>query len=213
MSKSLDTIEKKMRDIDEGSVRYQALLSAKNFKTSWIELGRWLYSVWKERLYKEWGYAAFDAYASKEIGVRKETALKLLKSYYFLEREEPSCLQKEYTASLEAKQVPNYESVNALRLAKNKNEIDRTDYVRLKRDVLEMGKDAREVKRDLTMLIKQRREVEPDEARKARRLAMIKRLLSTMKTLKTEIEASRMLPAGLVKDVSRLIMDLESEIA
>ena len=84
MTKSLQNIEEKMKGLDENSLRYHILESAKSFKTSWVELGRSLYSVWKDKLYKEWGYSTMDAYTGKEIGIRKQTAMKLLKSYYFL---------------------------------------------------------------------------------------------------------------------------------
>ncbi len=53
--KSLRNIEEKMSSLEEGSLRYHVLESAKNFKSSWIELGRSLYSVFKDKLYKEWG--------------------------------------------------------------------------------------------------------------------------------------------------------------
>ena len=88
--KSLRNIEDKMASLEEGSLRYHVLESAKNFKSSWIELGRSLYSVYKDKLYKAWGFNTFDAYTLKEIGIKKPTAMKLLRSYYFLEKEEPS---------------------------------------------------------------------------------------------------------------------------
>ena len=52
--KSLKNIEEKMQNLEVGSIRYHILESAKNFKSSWIELGRSLYSVWKDKMYKDW---------------------------------------------------------------------------------------------------------------------------------------------------------------
>ena len=132
-SKSLKHIEAKMENLDVNSLRYHILESAKNFKCSWIELGRSLYSVWKDKMYKEWGYVNFDVYVSREIGIRKQTAMKLLKSYYFLEKEEPQYLKNEYAALAEPAQLPSYESVNILRQAKNNKGLDEDDYRRLKR--------------------------------------------------------------------------------
>ena len=119
-TRSLERIEQKMEGVEKDSIRYRILESTKNFKTSWIELAQALYSTWKDKLYKEWGYLTFEAYTSKEIGIKKQTAMKLLKSYYFLEKEEPSYLKENYEGSKDAASVPTYDAVNVLRLAKNK---------------------------------------------------------------------------------------------
>lgn len=210
-SRSLENIERKMEGLDENSLRYRILQSVKNFKMSWIDLGQALYSVWKDKLYRDWGYLTFEAYTSKEIGIRKDTAMKLLKSYYFLEREEPQYLKKDFNETSEVPLMPSYESVNALRLAKNKKELNEEDYLSLKRGVFEKGKEARDVKKDLTLLIRQREELSPQEAREKRKAVTVKRLLSTLKTLKNEAEVARLLPANIIKDISNLIDKLEAE--
>lgn len=211
-SKSLASIEQKIQSAEEGSFRQHALQTAKNFKTSWIELGRSLYAVWKDKLYKEWGYATFVAYTAKEIGIRKLTALKLLRSYYFLEKEEPDYLKGEYVGSAGAALVPSYESIDVLRLAKNKKDLESADYAMLKKEIFEKGKDVREVKKDLTALIRARQELEPDEARQARQRAVLKRFLGTLRALKREIEISKLAPAAIIKEAQNLISKIESEI-
>lgn len=211
-TKALDRIEGKMHDVEEGSIRHRVLQNVKNFKTSWIELGQTLYTVWKDKLYKDWGFMTFDAYTAKETGIRKQTALKLLKSYYFLEKEEPAYLKKDYSDDLAAAKMPSYESVNVLRLAKNNKTVDDKDYAHLKKEILEMGRDEREVKKDLTSLIRQREELDPEEARQKRRVAAVRRLLGTLRTLKTELETSKMLPVNILKETSGLIAKIEAEI-
>ncbi len=211
-TRSLAKIQAKMESTDKDSLRYHVLESAKNFKTSWVELGRALYSVWKDKTYKEWGYNSFDSYTSREIGIRKQTALKLLRSYYFLEKEEPEYLRSDYAASSSPASVPNYESIDVLRLAKNKKSIGEGDYGSLKRAVFEKGKDAREIKKDLLSLIRQREELEPEEAREKKKETQVKRLISVLKTLKHEIEFSKTLPQSLIGDINNLINNLESEI-
>ncbi|HOW36056.1 MAG TPA: hypothetical protein PL155_06560 [Candidatus Omnitrophota bacterium] len=211
-SKSLQNLEQKMGDIDKGSLRYHILESAKSFKTSWVELGRALYSVWKDKQYKEWGYQQFDAYTAKEVGIRKQTALKLLRSYYFLEKEEPDYLKQDYVESTDAATVPSYEAIDVLRLAKNKKDLDPSDYNNLKKNVFSKGKDAREVKKDLTALIRQREELAPEEAWAKRKESNIKRLLSLLKSMKEEMSSTKMLSPALLKEVSSLIDKLEVEI-
>ena len=194
------------------SVRQQALQCAKNFKTSWVDLGRVLYAVWKDKLYCHWNYSTFDAYTSKEINIRKLTALKLLRSYYFLEKEEPQYLKGDYAASTDAAALPGYEAIDVLRLAKNKKELDSADYNNLKKNVFTKGKDGREIKKDLTALMKQREELTEEEAWLKRKESNLKRLVSLLKSIRTEIEATKILPHAILKDVTGLIDKVELEL-
>jgi len=201
--KSIQNIEEKMESLDINSLRYHILESAKNFKTSWIELGRSLYSAWKDKLYKDWGFSTFDLYTAKEIGIKKPTAMKLLRSYYFLEKEEPAYLKAN---------LPTYEAVDLLRKAKDKKTLDSQDYSKLKKEIFEDGKDVQAVKRDLTTLIRQREELEPEEAYKKKRTATLRRFIGSLKALKQEAEISKLLPISLIKEAQELIRKIEKEI-
>lgn len=212
-TKSIKAIEEKLEGADVDTIRRQVLQSAKDFKTSWIDLGQALYAVWKDKMYKDWGFTQFDTYTAKEIGIRKQTALKLLKSYYFLEREEPLYLKKNYSDETTASTVPSLESVDMLRLANQKKTIDRSDYDRLRKSVFEKGKDAREVKKDLTALIRERQELDPDEAWKKKRQALVKRFMGSLKSIRNELKSSKMLPVQIGKDIEKLLSKLEVEIS
>lgn len=212
-SKSLKSIEEKMENLDSNSLRYHILKSAKDFKCCWIELGRSLYSVWKDKMYKEWGYVNFDIYASREIGIRKQTAMKLLKSYYFLEKEEPQYLKTDYADSAKPANIPSYESVNLLRQAKNKKGLDENDYRDLKKEVFEKGKDAGELKKNLGVLIRQRQELEPEEAQEKRRRSTLNRLLGQLRLLKQEAQVLKMLPGPLIKELDSIINKIDQEIS
>ena len=211
-TKSLEKIEQKMEGIEKDSFRYQVLDSVKKFKTSWIDLGQALYVVHKDKLYKQWGFLTFEAYISKEVNIQKQTAIKLLKSYYFLEKEEPAYLNKSFIESGSASSLPNYETVNVLRLAKNRKELDEKEYASLKKDVLEKGREAKDVKKELTALIRQRENITPEEARKRKTEMSLKRFLSTLKSLKRDLEMSKIVPASILKDADALIKKLEAEI-
>lgn len=211
-TKSVRDIEQKMEGMDKESLRYHILESAKGFKTSWVELGRALYSVWKDKLYRDWGHSTFDIYTAREIGIRKQTALKLLRSYYFLEKEEPQYLKEEYAESADAATVPSYESIDLLRLAKDKKKVDSHDYAVLKKEIFEKGKDALQVKRDLTALIRQREELDPEEAREKKRMTSLRRYVATLKSLTREIETDKLLPASLIKEAASLMHKIEAEM-
>jgi len=211
-TKSLEQIERKMEAIDKDSFRYQVLQNVKKFKMSWIDLGQALYAVWKDKLYKDWGFLTFDAYVSREIGIHKQTAIKLLKSYYFLEKEEPVYLQKGYAESDNVVSMPTYEAVNVLRLAKNKKNLDGKDYENLKKEVFEKGKEAREIKKGLTAIIRQRQEVSPEEARKKKTEIAIRRYLTTLKSLRRDLEISKLVSVNILKETDALIKKIEAEI-
>ena len=213
-TKSIRSLDERIGRLDkeEDSVRCEVLKGAKNFKTSWITLGQALYTVWKDKLYRDWGYQKFDTYTAKEIGIRKETALKLLRSYYFLEKEEPLYLNNEHNQKVHAASVPTFESVDALRLANKKKELDRADYERIKEKVLKNGIDAREVKKDLVALIREREELEPQEAWKKKRLTLLKRFISALRSIGKEIRISKALPDQIEKEIEKLISRIEAEM-
>jgi len=144
--------------------------------------------------------------------VRKQTAMKLLRSYYFLEKEEPAYLDNDYISRQEAAAVPSYESIDVLRLAKDKKALEGHEYARLKKDIFEKGKDALQAKKDLTALIRQRQELEPEEAYQKRRLSTLRRFLGTLKSLQGEMESAKLLPYPLLKEAAALISKLEQEI-
>ncbi len=206
-------MEYKIPDNVDNPVRKHVLETAKGFKSSWIDLGRALYAVWKDKLYKEWGFSKFEFYTSKEIGIRNQTAMKLLRSYSFLEKEEPGLLKAGGSeGESEPAKIPSCESINALRLAKNNKDLEESDYESLKRGVFQEGKDDMQVRKDLTALIRERKELEPEEAREEKRLAVVKRFLSTLKSLKLELETTKILPVSLTKDVESLIKRVEEEM-
>lgn len=211
-SKSLKNIEQKMENMDENSLRYHVLESAKSFKTSWVSLGRALYTVNKDKLYKNWGYNTLEGYTAKEIGIKKPTAMKLLRSYFFLEKEEPQYLTSEYKEKAEAAVVPSYESIDLLRKAKSNKILDEKDYDDIKKSVFEKGRDVQAVKKDLTTLIKSRKDIDPEEEQEKARVVTVKRFLSTLKTMKKEIEITKLLPYELLKETESLIKKLEEEL-
>lgn len=211
-TKSIRNIEEKIEGLEADSFRRHILESARDFKTSWIELGRSLYAVWKDKMFKSWGYTTFEAYTSREIGIRKQTALKLLKSYYFLEKEEPQMLQQNQAGTDSAVQAPSYESVDLLRMAKGRKDLDAEDYDRLKKDIFEKGRDAGDVKKDLTGLIRQRQVLDPQEAYEKKRYATIRRFLGVLKALRQEMEMSKLLSASIIKEAAGLISKIEKEI-
>lgn len=147
------------------NLRVHLASHAKDFKLSWVLLGQGLYAVWRDKLYTAWGFDKFEDYCVRELGLKKPLALKLVKTYFFVEQDEPMYLKKEFSESREASVVPGYESLDVLRRARGHKELTREDYTKLRKDIFEKGKDASIVRKDLTTIIKERKKIDPDQAR------------------------------------------------
>lgn len=202
----------KVTHITDDLLREQTLHHAKDFKNSWVKLGQALYSIYSDKIYKLWGYEKFEYYTEKEIGLKRQVAMKLLKTYYFLEHEEPEYLKDEYRETAQPAVVPSYETVNVLRLAKKNKDIPASEYKKLKIDVFEKGKDAAVIRKDLTALIRQREELDPDEERQKRNTSAVRRLLTAFRSFKKDMEVLKLLPPNLLKQTEDVMLKLEMEI-
>jgi hypothetical protein len=204
-----------MGGLNPSSFRYRVLDAARDFKSSWIELGQVLFSVWRDKLYKDWGYLTFEAYCAKEIGVRQNTAMKLLKSYSFLEKEEPVFLKRLFGRHLPAGQagagetleerkphrIPGFESVNALRLARENDRVSESRYGELREEVLEKAVEDAEVKKKLRYILKTgKKEPSEEEAKHA----FLKKLTATLQSARNDA-ASSTLPAKIVKKLDEFL--------
>ena len=213
-TKSMKKIEEKMAIVEPGSLRYQALECSKSFKSSWIALGQILYSVYKDKMFKEWGYQSFEAYCKDEVGIQHQTASKLLHSYYFLEKSEPQILKSIQTSPETApKDIPSVDAVNVLRLAANRKEFSEEDYQGFKKSVFEEGKDDKEVKKAVGLRLRSLREEEdPEKARANRRSTTLKRLIATVRTLEKEVIFNNLVSDATAKEIKKLLEYLVKEI-
>ncbi|MCB9757861.1 MAG: hypothetical protein H6753_05495 [Candidatus Omnitrophica bacterium] len=205
--------QKKLKSsITADLIRDQLIQFSKEFKTAWLHLGQNLYPVYKDKLFTAWGFEKFEHYTEGELGVNKETANKLLKTYFFLEQDEPEYLKKEFRDDRDPVQVPSCDALNVLRLARARKELNKEDYAQLKESVFEKGREAAEVRKDLVSLMKERKKVDPDEEREKRNLAAVKKLLSALRSFQKDMEALKLAPAALVEEVNGLMRKLEDEV-
>ncbi len=193
-------------------LRQQIQNHAKDFKSSWVKLAEALYTVYNDKIYKLWGYEKFEYYVEKEIGIKKQVAMRLLKTYYFLEQEEPAYLKSDYVQTAEAVMVPSYDTVNVLRLAKRNKELPKDEYEKLKTKVFEEGKDAPTIRKDLSALMKQRKELDPDEERENRSVLSVRRFLNAFRSFKKDVEVLKLLPSEMIEELELFMRKLEGEI-
>ena len=198
--------------ITDQILRQQIQNHAKDFKSSWVKLGQALYTVYNDKIYKLWGYEKFEYYVEKEIGIKKQVAMRLLKTYYFLEQEEPAYLKSDYVETSDALMVPSCETINVLRLAKRKKELPKDEYEKLKTKVFEEGKDAPAIRKDLTALMKQRKELDPDEERENRSVLSVRRFLNAFRSFRKDMEVLKLLPSEMIEELEIFMRKLEVEV-
>ena len=211
-TKAVSKIEKKLEALEEDSYRYQVLDTCRKFKTTWIELGQGLYGVHRDKLYGEWGFSSFESYCSQELGIKNTTALKLLKSYHFLEAEEPSYIQKTRERASSEERYPDLESVNLLRLARKNNKIDEDQYQKIRQQVLEDGREPQAVRREVRILSDRGEPKDPGAVRAEKRTQFLQRLVRFLENAKLESMASRFLPAKLIDQMDVLSQKVEREL-
>lgn len=196
----------------DDTLRAEIIALSKDFKRAWVSLGRHLYAVYQDKLYRNWGFEKFENYIEGEVGLKKSLATKLLRSYLFLEQDEPQYLDAEFTNEREATKVPGYEEINFLRLAKYKKDVKKDDYAKIRRDVFEKGKDVTTMRKDLTALMKERKQVDPDEERDERLQSSIRKMVHSLKTFQKDMEALQLIPADILEDATALLVRLEGEL-
>ncbi len=196
----------------DDTIRNEILEFSKDFKKSWVGLGRHLYAVWEDKLFRAWGFDSFEDYIEGEVGLQKSLGLKLLKSYFFLEQDEPQYLDAQFMDERTADKIPGYEEINFLRLAKSKKELNKNDYAKLKKDVFDKGKLATTLRKDLSTLMKERKYVDPEEERDARNEAAIRRLITSIKTFQKDMTALKLIPEDIVDNAKDLLRRLEEQL-
>ena len=191
-------------------IRAHVAQHAKDFKLSWVLLGQGLYSIWRDKLYHSWEFEKFEDYCVRELGLKKPLALKLVKTYFFVEQDEPVYLKKEFSETRETANIPSYEGLDVLRLARTRKELTREDYTKLRKDIFETGKEASIVRKDLTAIIKERKKIDPEQAREARHEQSVRRLVAALRSFKKDMETLKLVEPGIIEEAEGLLKRLES---
>ncbi len=203
---------KQLDNLNSQEMRALVQEGAKEFKASWLKLAQALFGVHRDKLYEYWGYENFEHYVEREVGIRKPMALKLVKTYAFVEQQEPQCLHADFFDGREAGVLPEFEAMNVLRQARAHKDLTKQDYQEIRKEVMDNGKNAALVRKDLTALIKERKQVDPDEEREARNTAAVRRFLNAIRSFKKDAETLKLIPAKIVNKAIELFKELESEI-
>ena len=199
-----------LADMNPSAVRDLVQKATLDFKNSWRNLAQALHTVFKDKLYRNWGYDKFDQYTEKEVHIRKHTAMKLIRSYTFLESEEESLYIADESENKSSENRPSLTLDAADILRKAKKSLDEEGYRKVKKDIVDEGKESKEVKKGLTALImKRRKDINPEEERTKHRKIAINRFLGTLRSFKSEIEVLKILPGSVAEEIDRLLKSIQ----
>jgi hypothetical protein len=194
-------------------LRQTTLQAARGHKASWIQLGQCLFSIWKDKHFKSWGFLSFETYCQKELGIKDTTASKLLRSYAFIEKEEPRVAQRDFAEDEKPQRIPDCESVNILRLAKQNTNVPVEEFAELRKAVMNSEKDPKTLRAQVRKIVSETAPHDPsenDEERK--RVQTLKRALASLRTLKTELQQQHSIPDYLIRQMDDLCSKLEDQI-
>ena len=131
-------MSERLSSLAPGTRRYDALSCALDFKRSWVRLAKYLTEIKESRLFKEWGYRTFEAYAKHELHLKRDTATKLVRSYDFLNQHEKPVLQAaEGTTQTteEPVDLPSYQALDILAEARQNPQLPEREYRELRDQV------------------------------------------------------------------------------
>lgn len=194
-------IEQLLQQLPPDSERYQVLISAKRFKSSWLELGESLTRVANAGQFHAWGYSSFEDYCAREIRIRRQTAEKLLLAFRFLEREEPGVLERR-----EERALPDFRSVDLLRQAREEQSFSPEDYGELRRTVIEEERSHPTAARQFRELLHEYQPERRGERRCQAALSASRRLVGAL----AELDA---VPPDLERAAHELVGYLEERLA
>lgn len=199
-TKSELIIEQLMRELDPDTPRYRVLATARQFKSSWVELGEELVKVKNKAEYQSWGYENFDDYCAREIRIRKETARKLTLAYRYLEQEEPELISPERRLQ----PLPDYRAVDLLRQAREEQQFSEEEYAHLRQTVIENERSLPTVQKQFRELSQLHNPIQDDP------LKQLRGALATARRLYNQLDDLSDFPAERLQELQTILNELQN---
>ena len=207
-------IEARMANIDPESQRYKVLSALRQFRASWVELGRLLNDVVYGGDYKEWGYDDFEVYCARELGLKKPTVQKLMISYNYMKKYEANRLT-DYEDETETGEVsvPDFQTVALLDRVRRTDDVEPEAMEDLHRRAFDGEGEEPELRRELRMMLKPTPGA--PEKIKADRQATLAQILRAARELRRRISvssdfAATIIPGGLRERLEQALIELEA---
>ena len=201
-------IDKQLEGLSPESLRYQVLVSLRKFRSSWVELGKYLTDIAYGGDYKEWGFDDFEVYCASELGLKKPTVKKLMVSYNYMKSYEPDRLRD---GSVEEKgyDVPDYQTVELLKKARERDDIEDEEKEELHRMAFDSNADEGVLRKEIRDRM---HPVDPDDIDRANfnRRREIEGLLRVARSLRQKLSEAKSVPDGVKNRIEEALLELEA---
>ncbi len=212
VSSTMKKIDARLDNLEAGSLRHQVLSALRQFRASWIELGRLLNEVVYGGDYKEWGYDDFEVYCARELGLKKPTVQKLMVSYNYMKKYEGKRLQdfEEDDSGQVATSIPDFQTVELLDKVRRREQIPEEEMGELHRRAFDGEDDEPELRKELRQCLRPVIDSEAAQEGSENRKRELNSILRIARELRRKVSMTNAIPGGLKERIERCLVELEA---
>lgn len=209
---SMTRIDARLANLQPGSLRYCVLVALKQFRASWVELGRLLNEMVYGGDYKEYGYDDFEVYCARELGLKKPTVQKLMISYNYMKKyENKRLIDFEEGRDDDAVHMPDFQTVELLDRVRRLGDLPEEKVEEVHARIFNEAGDAEEIsaRRELRQMLKPScgaDKIESGNKRKAEMAAV----LNAARALRRVMAQTKAIPGGLRDRLEQALVELEA---
>ena len=208
-------IDDKLDRLEPGSLRHQVLSSLRQFRASWVELGRLLNDVALGGDYKDWGYDDFEVYCARELGLKKPTVQKLMVSYNYMKKFEGKRLEDFETSDPKentdfSRTIPDFQTVELLDKVRRRDNLPEEEMGELHRRAFDGEIEEPMLRKELRQALKPRLDESAMSEGAAKRKQEMGSILRLSRELRRKVAMTKSIPGGLRDRIEECLVELEA---
>lgn len=208
---SVKKIDARLDRLEPGSLRHQVMTALRQFRASWVELGRLLNEVVYGGDYKEWGYDDFEVYCARELGLKKPTVQKLMVSYNYMKKYEGKRLTDfEDSGKTSAPEIPDFQTVELLDRVRRREEMPDDKISELHRRAFEGEGEEPEFRKELRQCLRPPMSEDQMGERSNARKSELAGILRSARDLRRKLVHTSAVPGGLKERLEQCLIELEA---
>lgn len=209
---SVQKIDARLDQLQPGTLRHQIMTALRQFRASWVELGRLLNEAAYGGDYKEWGYDDFEVYCARELGLKKPTVQKLMVSYNYMKKYESKRLHdfEDGENKTAAPEIPDFQTVELLDRVRKLDEMPEERMTELHRRAFEGEGEEPEFRRELRQALRPQLTESQMSERSGARKSELAAILRLARELRRRLVTSEAVPGGLKERLEQCLVELEA---
>lgn len=206
---SIQKINDKLATIPPDSLRHQVLVALRQFRASWVNLGRLLNEMVYGGDYKEAGFADFEVYCARELGLKKPTVQKLMISYNYMRKYEGKRLAQLEDSEDSDLGTPDYQTVELLDRVRRRDAVPEEEMEEIHSRVFDdAGTDSEiDIRKELRQCLKPTATGADTIHSKRNDMAAI---LNAARALRKLLSTTKAVPGGLRERLEIALTELEA---